>query len=218
MWAAASGLLHSDFMPAPQVFILSPASCSGQRAKLLLNDRAEFALARQIRMEQGAPLGDVFSFLSGLYFRGKLTYARAFERPPTGTPGIQIITTSRGLRPPDAPIRIADLLEFAAVPIDNEEPRYREPFARDVQQLAATLGDNGKAVLLGSVATSKYVEVLSELLGDRLLFPQEFVGRGDMSRGGLLLRQVDEGRELQYVPVAGAVRRGARPPKLPRRR
>jgi len=204
-------------MPEIKVFLLSPASCGGQRARLLLNDRAEFALARQIRTDEGAPLGDVFSFLSGLYFRGKLTYARAFERPPLSAAGIHIITTSRGLQPPDTPIRVADLLEFAAVPIDNEEPRYREPFARDVGQLAAVLGDVGRAVLLGSVATSKYVEVLSESLGDRLLFPQEFVGRGDMSRGGLLLRCVDEGRELEYVPVAGAIRCGPRPSKLPRR-
>jgi len=204
-------------MPAPQVFILSPASCGGQRARLLLNDQAEFALARQIRTDEGAPLGEVFSFLSGLYFRGKLTYARAFERPAAGVAGIQIITTSRGLQSPGTPIRVADLLEFAAVPIDNEEPRYRKPFARDVERLARTLGEEGRAVLLGSVATAKYIAVLSELLGDRLLFPQEFVGRGDMSRGGLMLRSVDEGRELEYVPMAGAIRRGTRPPKLPRR-
>jgi hypothetical protein len=52
----------------------------------------------------------------------------------------------------------------------------------------------------------------------RLLFPAEFVGRGDMSRGGLMLRCVDERAELTYVPVRGAVRRGMRPPKLPPRR
>jgi hypothetical protein len=71
-------------------------------------------------------------------------------------------------------------------------------------------------VLLGSIATGKYVDTLIESLGPRLLFPSDFVGRGDMSRGGLLLRSAREGRELDYIPVAGALRRGKRPPKLDR--
>jgi hypothetical protein len=33
-----------------------------------------------------------------------------------------------------------------------------------------------------------------------------------------MLRCADEGRELSYVPVAGAVRHGKRPPKLEPRR
>jgi hypothetical protein len=64
------------------------------------------------------------------------------------------------------------------------------------------------------VATGKYVDVLLEVMGERLLFPVDFVGRGDMSRGGLLLRAAEQGRELHYEPVAGAVRRGRRPPRL----
>jgi hypothetical protein len=56
---------------------------------------------------------------------------------------------------------------------------------------------------------------LLAVLGERLHFPAEFVGRGDMSRGGLLLRAVRAGVELAYLPVAGAVRHGARPPRLP---
>ena len=71
-------------------------------------------------------------------------------------------------------------------------------------------------VLLGSIATGKYVDALLDALGPRLLFPTDFVGRGDMSRGGLLLRSAREGRELDYIPVAGALRRGKRPPKLDR--
>src|SRR5262249_61742093 len=50
--------------------------------------------------------------------------------------------------------------------------------------------------------------------GPRLVFPAEFVGRGDMSRGGLLLRSARDRRELTYLPVAGAVRRGVRPARL----
>ena len=201
-------------MKAPQVFILSPASCSGQRATLLFNERAQFFLARQLRAS-GATLGEVFSFLSGLYFRGKLTYARAFGRGPRGATCIWTITAGRGLVDPETVVRLEDLHAFAAVPIDAKDPRYREALVRDAAALAAKLPAGGQAVLLGSIASDKYVEILQAAFGERLVFPQAFVGRGDMSRGGLLLRAVDEGHELTYVPVMGSVRRGVRPGKLP---
>ena len=118
---------------------------------------------------------------------------------------------------PETVVRLEDLREFAAVPIDRAEPRYREPLARDAAELAARLPNEGRAVLLGSIASDKYVEILRAAFGDRLVFPAAFVGRGDMSRGGLLLRAVDEGRELEYAPVIGSARRGARPGKLPPR-
>jgi hypothetical protein len=200
-----------------QVFILSPASCSGQRAALLFSERAEFFLARQLRGDAGATLGEVFSFLSGLYFRGKLAYARAFARPLAGSSGIAVITAGRGLISPDTIVRLDDLRAFAAVPIHAGEPRYREPLARDAAALEAQLPATGRAVLMGSIASDKYVEILQAALGERLVFPQAFVGRGDMSRGGLLLRAVDAGEELTYAPVMGSVRRGARPGKLPPR-
>ena len=98
--------------------------------------------------------------------------------------------------------------------IDLEDARYHRPLRRDVRRLAAELAPEGEVVLLGSVATTKYVDPLLEILGERLRFPSEFVGRGDMSRGGLLLRCVRNGRELTYVPVAGAMRRGSRPARL----
>jgi hypothetical protein len=194
--------------------LLSPANCSGQRAAMLFNERAQFFLARQLR-EDGAQLGDVFSFLSGLYFRGKLAYARAFTG--SNARDIWTITAGRGLVSPDTVVRLDDLRAFAEVPIDPSEPRYRDPLARDAAALAAKLPDAGRAVLLGSVASNKYVEILHAAFADRLVFPQAFVGRGDMSRGGLLLRAVDEGQELTYVPVIGTVRRGMRPLKLPPR-
>ena len=71
-------------------------------------------------------------------------------------------------------------------------------------------------VLLGSIATSKYVEPLLKTFDQRLLFPSTFVGRGDMSRGGLMLRSVREAVELAYEPVCSAIRHGPRPPKLPK--
>jgi hypothetical protein len=197
-----------------RVFVLSPAACGGPRAQLVFNEAAQFEVARRLRSPEGIPLGDVFSFLSGLYFRGKLSYARAFARPPAGAPGVLVITPSEGLRPAEDPVTLARLRGFARVSIEVDEPRYRRPLLRDVRALAKALGPEGEVVLLGSIATGKYVDLLQGVLGDRLRFPAEFVGRGDMSRGGLLLRCVDEGRELDYVPVAGATRHGKRPPRL----
>lgn len=183
----------------------------------MLRDGADFPVARQIREPGGAPIGDVFSFLSGLYFRGKLTYARRFARPSEGSAGVLVITPSRGLVPHDTTISVADLREFARVPIDADNPEYRAPLEATAAALRSVFPD-GRVVLLGSIATDKYVSLLQEIFGDRLVFPSDFVGRGDMSRGGLLLRCVDAGTELECVPVAGAVRRGTRPPRLKRRR
>ena len=182
-----------------------------------MNDRAPFPVARQLRSPEGAPIGEVFSFLSDVYFRGKLSYARHFARPPGGMPGIFVITTDRGLLCAEEPVRLKDLRRFARVRIDQEEPRYRRPLMRDARRLCAAAGGECDVVLLGSVATEKYLDVLLRAFGDRLRFPADFVGRGDMSRGGLMLRCVTDGRELGYIPVAGAARHGPRPPKLERR-
>jgi hypothetical protein len=157
-------------------------------------------------------LGEAFSFLSGLYFRGKLVYARRFARPPQDHPGVQVITTDRGLLPADTTVGVQDLRDFGTIDIKWDHPSYRTPLTRDVALLSAA--PQLEVVLLGSVATGKYVDVLLELLGERLLFPTQFVGRGDMSRGALMLRAARDGRELEYQPVAGAVRRGRRPPRV----
>ena len=203
--------------PPCRVFLLSPANTAGIRARLLFNTNAAFDIAKRVREPAGAPIGEVFSFLSGLYFRGKLGYASAFTRPPRGAGGVHVITTSRGLVSPDTPVRLDDLREFAAVPIDVDEPRYREPLARSARDLAVE-AKSCDIVLLGSIATGKYVDIFLEMFGDRLRFPADFAGRGDMSRGGLMLRAVDAGRELEYIPIAGAIRKGHRPPKLEKRR
>ena len=196
----------------PTVFLLSPASCSGTRAKMLLNSRTSPLTARLAN--GGAPLGEVFTFMSSLYFRGKLTYANAFGTPPAGWSGTLVITPGRGLVPAEVSILVADLEQMALVPVDEDEPRFREPLVRDAAALASALGPEGRAVLLGSVASEKYVTPLLEVFGDRLLFPSTFVGRGDMSRGGLLLRCAQSGTQLDCVPVRGAVRHGPRPPRL----
>ncbi len=182
-----------------------------------MNPNATFALAEQLRSRKGVALGDVFSFLSGLYFRGKLGYATAFgRRDDAGASHTFIITTDRGLVPPETRVRIRDLVAFSGVDIASNDRRYHRPLRRDAQRLATAIGDSSWVVLLGSIATGKYVDALTEIFGERLLFPREFVGRGDMSRGGLLLRCVREGRELEYTPVIGAVRHGMRPAKLER--
>jgi hypothetical protein len=202
----------------PRVFLLSPARLDGPRARLLFEPVTPFPVARSLRSAEGAPLGEVFSFLSGLYFRGKLAYAEAFARPPAKLKtGVFVITTNRGLVPASNRITLEDLAAFAAIDIGQSSEPFRAPLQRDAESLTQALGRHGEPVLLGSIATAKYVDVLISVFGKRLLFPAEFVGRGDMSRGGLMLRCAERGMELTYVPVQGAMRRGVRPPKLPPR-
>lgn len=199
--------------PIETVFLLSPAHCGAKRSQLLFNERAGFPLAVRLR-HQGAPLGTVFSFLSGLYFRGKLAYARHFARHDAAHGGVLVITPGWGLISPERIITLDDMCAIAAVGVAPDEPSYREPLERDASVLARELDSGGRVILLGSIATGKYVDILERSLGERLLFPADFVGRGDMSRGGLMLRCAREDRELDYVPFAGAVRHGSRPPRL----
>jgi hypothetical protein len=197
-----------------RVFLLSPARCDGERAKLLIDPDGRSSLAMQLREPEGAPLGEVFSFLSSLYFRGKLTYARAFADPPEGAPSGLVITADRGLVLPETLVRREDLVAFSSVDIAGGDERYLAPLRRDAASLARAIDASTLVVLLGSIATGKYVDTLLDTFGERLVFPPSFVGRGDMSRGGLLLRHAGEGREMDYAPVAGAIRHGQRPPKL----
>jgi len=194
-----------------RIFLLSPANSGGKRAALLLNARAAFDIAKRVRSEEGAPLGEVFSFLSGLYFRGKLTYARAFENPPlSGTSGVHLITATDGLWSPATKVTLKDLERFATVPIDANEPRYRLPLERDAERLAGSVGEGCDVVLLGSIATRKYVDVLEPIFGDRLLFPTEFIGHGDMARGAMLLKRAASGVEFTYWPVSRAPNQNSR--------
>ena len=194
-------------MTTRRVFLLSPANCGGERVQLLFSPRAAFDLARRLRTREGVPLGEVMSFVSGLYFRGKLIYAARFGVP-------LVITPHRGLRPPDDRMTLARLRASARVDIHADNPRYRGPLLESARSVASVLKPDDGVTLLGSIASDKYVTALLEVFGERLTFPVAFVGRGDMSRGGLLLRAVRAERELDYVPVAGAVRHGPRPPRL----
>jgi hypothetical protein len=201
-----------------RLFLLSPANCGGRRASMVMSDRARFSLALRLR-DEGAPLGEVFSFMSGLYFRGKLAYARAFARPPEADAplagsGIFVVTPTAGLRSPDTIVSREALRAFAGVEVSAANARYRLPLEQSATQLREEIGPDSEVVLLGSIASGKYVDVLDAVFGERLLFPADFVGRGDMSRGGLMLRSAASLEELRYVPVRGAVRHGKRPPKL----
>jgi hypothetical protein len=203
----------------PRVFLLSPANCGGIRGRMMTSPKAGFALARQLQSREGALLGDVFSFVSGLYFRGKLAYARRFARPPdladpVVAGGVLVITPNAGLRGADTPVTVDSFKAFATCDVDAGNPRYRKPLEQGARALLESVGPDCEVVLLGSIASGKYVDLLLPVFGARLVFPPHFVGRGDMSRGGLMLRCVSAGVELEYVPLAGAVRHGERPPKL----
>jgi len=204
-----------DLARAKRVFLLSPANAGGKRAQLLLRQAAQFDLALRLR-EHGLPLGEAFSFISGLCFRGKLAYAGAFAAPPDGAPGVLVITACGGLVPPATLLSHSELCAISAGPVAATEPRYRVPLERDANHLLRQVGSDCQVVLLGSVATPKYVEPLLAIFGDRLVFPSEFAGRGDMSRGGLMLRCVREGTQLNYVSLLTAQRHGRRPAKLPK--
>jgi hypothetical protein len=200
-----------------RIFLLSPAHCGGRRAQMVLRPRARFDLARRLR-GKGVPLGELFSFLSGLYFRGKLAYATAFADPPASSPGVFVITPCRGLLPAETRVRAGDLRAFAGTEIGEDVEAYARPLARDARRLARRAGPETEIVLLGSIATGKYLNVLLKWFGPRLKFPRDFVARGDMSRGGLLLRRAADREELEYIPVQGAVLHGKKPPKLTPRR
>src|SRR5262245_25593472 len=203
-----------------RVFLLSPAHCGGRRANQVMSPNARFALAEELRSRRGAKLGDVFEFVSGLYFRGKRAYSMRFAAPPepgnaiVGC-GVLIITPNAGLRSPDTYVTRRAIRAFAGVDVDPANASYRRPLESSARTLAGEIGPDCEVVLLGSVASPKYVSVLLDIFGDRLRFPIEFVGRGDMSRGGLLLRCARDGNELAYTAVAGAVLHGVRPPRLP---
>jgi hypothetical protein len=180
-----------------RIFLLSPAALGGKRAEILAQGR--FPLAMALSSAQGATIGEVFTFLSGLYFRGKLAYARAFARrsgeESADLEGVQVITAGGGLMSPDERITGRRLRAFGRIDIDAANPRFCQPLIRDAELLRARCGASD-VILLGSIATGKYLDVLLEIFGDRLLFPSAFVGRGDLSRGGLLLRCARTGTEL----------------------
>ena len=189
--------------PVRRVFLLSPAHCGGERARLLVNPQARFDLARRLREGPAPTLGEVFTFMSGLYFRGKIDIRSRLRRAPAprarrlGDHDERWPVRRRGGRGHRAPPALCRDGHHA------DDARYAAPLLRDARLLARALDPGDEVVLLGSVATGKYVDPLLGVFGGSLRFPSAFVGRGDMSRGGLLLRSAAAGLELEYVSVGG---------------
>jgi hypothetical protein len=167
-----------------------------------MSPAAEFDLAQRLR-QSGAPLGEVYRFISSLYFRGKLDYAEKFQHPPCGVAGVQIITGA-GLMLPQTVVTLGDLHRISATSIDAGNSEYRLPLDSHLWHLRNSVGPDVDIILLGSVATPKYITPIREVFGERLLFPRDFLGVGDMSRGGILLRCCEQGTELSYLSVLSA--------------
>jgi hypothetical protein len=180
------------------VFLLSPASLSGVRGRRLLEGVGTAPLTARLARGETVSIGEIYASISSLYFRGKLAYARRYARLPHSI-GVRVITSDRGLVAADAPVTLDDLGRMACTAIDEREPGYRGRLTESARELIERLEDDCIVVLLGSLATRKYLDPLGEALGDRLRVPVDFIGLGDMSRGGLLLRAIAEGRELDYV-------------------
>jgi hypothetical protein len=185
----------------PRLFLLSPANLNGVRAKQLTSPRAKFDAALRYRSDEGLPIAEAFAFMSALYFRGKIAYARRFGIPHANGEAVFVITPGFGLVPTDWKLTPDRLKKMRRVDVDAASRAYALPLRKCAEDLASTLAPDAEVILLGSVATGKYVDVLRPVLGDRLRFPAAFAGLGDMARGGLMLRAAREGRELEYVTL-----------------
>ncbi len=198
-----------------RIFLLSPAKAGGRRYSFLLREQADFDLARRLRAG-AATIGEIYSFISGLYFRGKMAYAEAFRAAPPGLPSALVIVPGAGLIRPETLVDTAQLRAIAEVPVAESNPIYRGGLLEAAKLLDQHSEGACSYVLLGSIASGKYTGPLLEIFGERLVFPADFVGRGDMSRGGLMLRRAVSGIELPYIRVQGALLHGVRPPRLER--
>lgn len=185
--------------PRARIFLLSPANASGIKGQRLLNSTSQCDLSLRLR-DSGAPLGEIYRFISSLYFRGKLAYAEKFQNPPSAVAGVHIITGA-GLMLPETVVTLSRLQGISSTSIDAKNADYRMPLHADLVRLREAAGHDTNIILLGSVATSKYITPLLEVFGSRLLFPKDFLGLGDMSRGSMLLQCCLRDSELAYLPV-----------------
>jgi hypothetical protein len=119
--AKKSGDAHHRFMSATApVFLLSPAYCGGSEPRCFCQVAGNSISPSDAGRR--ATIGEVFSFLSGLYFRGKLAYGTKFGRSLVITPG-------RGLLSPDTVVSMEELRAIAEIGVTVDEPRYRRPWS-----------------------------------------------------------------------------------------
>ena len=196
----------------PTIFLLSPANTSGIRAKQFTSPNARFEAARMYQSPEGVPIAMAFAFMSSLYFRGKIGYAMHFAAES----GVYIIAPGFGLVPPDWRLTPERMKVMSRTPVDIAKRNYRQPLERDARSLAANLAADAQIVLLGSVASGKYVDILWPVFQHRLRFPTAFAGLGDMSRGGLMLRAVRANRELEYCTLDAPRHRTTGDGKIPK--
>jgi hypothetical protein len=189
---------------AGKVFLLSPANASGTRAKQLMSPRAQFPTAQRFRAGE-VMIAEAFAFMSALYFRGKIAYALHFG----GVENSYIIAPGFGLVPPTWTLDEARMKKMSQTDVDVKNRTYVKTLRDTANKLAGNIDDDAEVVLLGSVASGKYVDILLPIFGDRLRFPHAFAGLGDMSRGGLMLRAVRANRELEYVRLDAPRHRAA---------
>ncbi len=166
---------------------------------------------------EGVPIAMAFAFMSSLYFRGKIAYALRFATPSPalGDHGVYVIAPGFGLVPPDWALTPKRMKVMSRTPVDAAKRNYRKPLERDALALAEKLEPDAQVVLLGSVASGKYVDILWPVFRDRFRFPTTFAGLGDMSRGGLMLRAVRGQRELEYTTLDAPRHRTTGDGKIP---
>ena len=217
MQAHARGTSEETPRPAPpRVFLLSPASATGRRACQLASPRARFAAAERFRSPEGVAVEEAFSFMSALYFRGKIAYARRFagSREEVSGEPILVIAPGFGMVPPHWPVTVERLRKLARTEVDPRCRAYARPMREQAEILAGRLAAGTQVVLLGSIATGKYLDLLLPALGSRLFYPSAFAGAGDMRRGSLMLKAARAGVELGYSPLLGRTGRAGGKPRM----
>jgi hypothetical protein len=117
-----------------RIFLLSPAKAGGPRYSMLTREQADFDVARRLR-EGVATIGEVYSFISGLYFRGKMMYAEAFRAAPAGVPAVLVMVPGAGLVPPETIIDAGQLRAIAGISVAEDNPEFRDP-CDDSRQIA----------------------------------------------------------------------------------
>jgi hypothetical protein len=190
------------------VFLLSPAHAGGVKAKLLVSEKSRFETALRFRSREGLSIAEAYSFMSALYFRGKVAYSLRFGSD------YYVIVPGFGLVPLDWKMTPARFDRLKEVEVDPRCAEYTRSLQKTASRVAASIPADCRVVLLGSIATDKYVNVLAPIFKRHLHYPKLFSGRGDMSRGALMLQASRTGQELEYAPVLSKLSCTVRQPKL----